>query len=477
MGKKSRRQRLGKPPPPGAAAAAADATASHAVDPSQHLKLDPRGDGMYSGTFRWLESKAFPHLPPFPQRSVDLSAGWKEFLASRSCPSDHVDLVATATNDPSMLDALSFPVTLLHAMQLLGLCTGPELRVLVVGASQKAEQRVWRITNYWNEIPAFYAKAKVTIVFIGPEVDERDADRVKDNLPENLTALHFKGTFGDFQDSQLFSDCAPETSVIVGYNTGFGNFVDSQRHELLFSWLPDLYRIAASRIPAIFTCANDYADMNGEFAVQSRVIGANMLLLPRQNPFSAASHFHEEEQRDTAWSRGSSFMYVVRGVDTSRRFNVDCGDMVTLQKRLDAELDIHLQDKLGRHFYKGMVLTKDQASRCKALNGSQTTAVPHERAAVPQNDAPHTEQQQLETPRFELMPGQRENEIVAAILVPKIKSASERIAVDLTDSVFTVFVPGKYLLKTKLPFQVDQAAGSLQAVQTPPILRVSFRKK
>ncbi|KAG3033330.1 hypothetical protein JG687_00002324 [Phytophthora cactorum] len=467
MGKKSRRQRLnaGKPPP----TKATDASASHAVD-TQHLKLDPRGDGMYSGTFRWLESKVFPQLPPFPSYSVDLSAGWKEFLASRSSHSDHVDLVATATYDPSMLDALSFPVTLLHVTQLLHLCTGPELRVLVVGASQKAEQRVWRISNYWNEVAAFYAKTKVTLFFIGPEVDERDADGVKEDQPGNLAVRHFRGTFGDFQDSQLFSDCTADTSVIVGYNTGFGNFVDSHRHELLFSWLPDLHCIAESRIPAIFTCANDYADMNGEFAVQSRIVGANMLLLPKQNPFSAASHFHEEERRDTAWSRGSSFMYVVCGVDKARRFNVDCGDVGVLQKRLDAELDIHLEDKLGRHFYKGMVLTKDQAARCKALTGKQA---PSETPGL-HNDAP---QSQLETPRFELMPGQRENEIVAVILVPRIKSASEQIAVDLTDSVLTVFVPGKYLLKTKLPFQVDQAAGSLQAVLTPPILRVSFRKK
>ncbi|EEY65148.1 uncharacterized protein PITG_16343 [Phytophthora infestans T30-4] len=389
---------------------------------------------MYSGTFRWLESKVFPQFPPYPSQSVSLSAGWKQFLTSRSSSSAHVDLVATATYDASMLDALSFPITLLHVTQLLQLCTGPELRVLVIGASQKAEQRIWRITNYWNEVAAFYADAKVTLFFIGPEVDDRD-ETVKEDQPENLTVHHFKGTFGDFQDSQLFSDCTPETSIIIGYNTGFGNFVDSQRHELLFSWLPDLRRIAESKIPAIFTCANDYADMNGEFAVQSRIIGANMLLLPKQNPFSAASHFHEEEKRDTAWSRGSSFMYVVCGVDRTRRFQVELGDVKALQKRLDAELDIHLKDRLSRHFYKGT------------------------------------------TPRFELMSGQQENEIVVAIHVPKMKSPSEQIAVDLTDSVLTVFVPGKYLLKTKLPFQVEEAAGSLQAMLTLPILRVALRKK
>ncbi|CEG48055.1 mynd finger family protein [Plasmopara halstedii] len=363
MGKKSRRQRLSTKKPP----LVTDHTMSHAVD-MQHLKLDPRGDGMYSGTFRWLESKEFPLLPPFPNRSVDLSCGWKEFLVSRSSPNSNADLVAKAVNDPSMLDALSFPITLLHVLQQLELSVDSDLRVLIIGSSRKAEQRVLRITNYWNEISSFFAKAKVTLFFIGPEVDEPDADRINNALPFNLKVHHFKGTFGSFQKSQLYGECAPQASVIVGYNTGFGNFVDSHRHELLFSWLPDLYRIAESNIPAIFTCANDYADMNGEFAVQSRIIGAKMLLLPKQNPFSAASHFHEQGQQETAWSRGNSFVYVVCGIDETRRCDIRVGDVDALQELLNTEKDICLRDKLGRHFYKGIVLTKDQAARCKALH-------------------------------------------------------------------------------------------------------------
>ncbi|KAF1795632.1 hypothetical protein GQ600_5701 [Phytophthora cactorum] len=390
MGKKSRRQRLnaGKPPP----TKATDASASHAVD-TQHLKLDPRGDGMYSGTFRWLESKVFPQLPPFPS-------------------------------------------------------TPPGLRVLVVGASQKAEQRVWRISNYWNEVAAFYAKTKVTLFFIGPEVDERDADGVKEDQPGNLAVRHFRGTFGDFQDSQLFSDCTADTSVILAAGSPLHRRVED---------------------PAIFTCANDYADMNGEFAVQSRIVGANMLLLPSRTRSVPPRTSTRRKARYGLVARKQLHVCCLRSRQGTT-IQCDCGDVGALQKRLDAELDIHLEDKLGRHFYKGMVLTKDQAARCKALTGKQA---PSETPGL-HNDAP---QSQLETPRFELMPGQRENEIVAVILVPRIKSASEQIAVDLTDSVLTVFVPGKYLLKTKLPFQVDQAAGSLQAVLTPPILRVSFRKK
>lgn len=368
-----------------------------------------------------------------------------------------------------MLDALSFPVTFLHATTLLGLCKGPELHVLVIGASQKAEQRVWRITDYWNEIAAFYSTFNVTLVFIGPEVDEHDETR-KPGLPSNMKLQCFRGTIGDFLDSHLSSHCTPDTSVVVGYNTGFGNFVESERHELLFSWLPDLNRIAASGIPAVFTCANDYADMNGEFAVQSRVVGAKMLLLPKQNPFSAASHLHEEGQRDTAWSRGSSFMYAICGIDKARHVDIKPGDINLLQKRLDSGMDLHLQDALGRHFYKGMVLTKEQASRCKALIGGS--------ARAPQNAKPSSSQtDKLETPRLELMPGQHDDEVIAAVFVPKIQDASEQIAVDISSSILTVFVPGKYLLRATLPFRVDDDGPAAQAQLTLPFLRILLRKK
>lgn len=458
-------------------------TATH----KQHLKLDTCGDGMYSGTFRWLESKRFPVLPAFSVTHLynqqsrtginnssesPLVKGWEAYLAARS--DAKVNLVAVASQDPSCLDALSFPITLVHVVQLLSLwkTADSEKHILVIGASSKAEQRIWRITDYWHELVHFFPATNVRLWFIGPEVQEDNQE--KPNLPSNLCVRHFRGTFGAFQDSHASHDCTPENAVIVGFNTGFGNFVDSQYYGLLFSWLPDLYKIADSNIPAIFTCANDYADMNGEFAIQSRVIGAKMLLLPQQNPFSCASHLHKEGQRETAWSRGNSFLYAIQGYDSSRRAQLAPGDTATLLKRLDAELDLHLQDSLGRHFFRGMVLSKEQASRCKALTGAGSKVAP----AMTSTKATSAALSALEKPQLQLIQGASSKEVVALVYIPKVLQSLERIAVDLSDSTLSVFVPGKYFLREKLPFQVPagDSAGKIRAELALPALRVTFMR-
>ncbi|KAF1323464.1 hypothetical protein FI667_g10580, partial [Globisporangium splendens] len=459
----------------------------------QHLKLDMRGDGMYSGTFRWLEFKKFTALPvlqsstnqvaqpPHAQRlTTSLVEGWEGYLKARSDAA--TDLVAVASTDPSCLDALSFPITFVHVARLLSLCSEKDDKkhILATGASSKAEQRIWRITDYWNEIGHFFPSTSIKLWFIGPEAQE-DCPAKPHALPD-LSASRFRGAFGTFQNSHAYQDCTPENTVIIGYNTGFGNFVDSNDHGLLFSWLPDLYQIADSKIPAIFTCANGCADMKGEFAVQSRVIGSKMLLLPQQNPFSCASHLHEEDQRDTAWSRGNSFMYAIQGVDSARRIQLASGGVATLQKRLDAELELHLQDALGRHFFRGMVLSKEQASRCKAITGAasnQVDTTAHIKATaatkMPPRGSEHSDISTLEKPRFQLLQGRSSRGIVAVVHIPKVLTPSERIAVDLSDATPSVFVPGKYLLQEKFPFQVPKgSAANVRAELLLPMLRITF---
>lgn len=461
----------------------------------QHLKLDTRGDGMYSGTFRWLESKRFPALPAFSATHLNhqqshnesnntsaspLAKGWEGYLSARS--DAKTNLLAVASQDPSCLDALSFPITLVHVVQLLSLWnkSDDEKHILIIGASSKAEQRIWRITDYWDELAHFFPATSVRLWFIGPEIQEDDGtNQEKPNLPPNLSVIHFRGTFGAFQDSHASHDCTPENAVIVGFNTGFGNFVDSQYYGLLFSWLPDLYKIADSNIPAIFTCANDYADMNGEFAVQSRVIGAKMLLLPHQNPFSCASHLHEEGKRETAWSRGNSFLYAIQGFDSSRRAHLALGDTAVLLKRLDAELDIHLQDALGRHFFRGMVLSKEQASRCKALTGvSSGSTLPKISGSSAKAISASVDPSALENPQLELIQGTSSKEIVAVVYIPKVLQPSERIVVELSDSTLSIFVPGKYFLREKLPFEVPEgeSAANIHAELALPLLRVTFMR-
>lgn len=474
--------------------------ATHERTHQKHLQLGPCGDGMYSGTFRWLESKRFPPLPAAPRDPVELRKGWQGYLSSRSDAAH--DLVATATRDPSMLDALSFPVTLLYVAELLQLpCfastnQGEAINVLVVGASRKAEQRVYANTDYWSEVAASCPSRRMNLYFIGPEVDEDVTSKRRDTTaPSNMTVDAFHGTFGGFQSSTAFTTCGPANTVIIGYNTGFGSFIDAGSsggdHRLLVSWLPDLYAIAESGIPAVFTCANDYCDMNGEFAIQSRVVGANMLLLPQQSPFSAASYLHEEGKQETAWSRASSFLYVVQGVDPKRRVQLDPRDdrvVAKLHARLDADIpDLHLIDAVGRHFYMGMVLTKEQAARCKALNGATTNNVGTNTAAASKPTADTKEAPappsktsaaptKLATPRYEILPGARDKEIVVRVLVPDVRSpAVDKIAVDVNGSALTLLVQDKYLLRADLPFSVARDA-PVRAELAPPFLLIALHR-
>jgi hypothetical protein len=96
-------------------------------------------------------------------------------------------------------------------------------------------------------------------------------------LPENLSISLHKATAKVFLERMQepangnngsgpprFS---PNDTLLIGFNTGFGNFIDTKEYSLLWGWLEDLKYIANCGIPAAFSCANDYADLNGEVQV------------------------------------------------------------------------------------------------------------------------------------------------------------------------------------------------------------------
>ena len=70
--------------------------------------------------------------------SVQYSRGWKYYLESRD-PSK--DLLNRVTKDPSILDALSFPITLLHVIERLKLISFSDVKMDVdmdVGGCDKS---------------------------------------------------------------------------------------------------------------------------------------------------------------------------------------------------------------------------------------------------------------------------------------------------------------------------------------------------
>ena len=107
-------------------------------------------DGLMSGTFRWSKSKRFLQLPPHPKKRVEYCKGWGPYLKSRSGDSS---LIEVAKCDSSLLDCLSFPLTIIFWLihfKFLKLDSdvnelmdgisdnSPQLNIVVFGASSKA---------------------------------------------------------------------------------------------------------------------------------------------------------------------------------------------------------------------------------------------------------------------------------------------------------------------------------------------------
>ena len=162
------------------------------------------------GTFRWRDDKVLPTLPrstaatahaqpPLPQKH-----GWAPWLNWR-CPDNAHAAVQLAQSDPSLLDGLSFPLSLCFAMEQVGLSPAalkqastssgddgggggggggggarPRLTVLVLGATVSAEQRLVYDSDYWAEFTARYAFADIHFVMVGPECDDQFLDTAKE---------------------------------------------------------------------------------------------------------------------------------------------------------------------------------------------------------------------------------------------------------------------------------------------------------
>ena len=111
-------------------------------------------DGLMSGTFRWAKAKKFVQLPPLPTNgAVEAGKGWRQYLETRAGGKDA--LVQVAMRDSSLLDCLSFPMTLVFWLRQLNLLprtseghAGEALNIIVFGATQKAvrpQMDPWRL--------------------------------------------------------------------------------------------------------------------------------------------------------------------------------------------------------------------------------------------------------------------------------------------------------------------------------------------
>jgi hypothetical protein len=204
-----------------------------------------------------------------------------------------------------------------------------------MGCAAKCEERVLRETNCWDELSRFIkADSECKVWLIGPEMSEtkelfsRTGTEVSP-MPGNLSFGLFRGTATAFFRAHPGLLAPASQTVAVGLNCGFGNWENPLpgRYNLLFDWLPDLYFLTGTKMPIVFTCANDFADAAGESGVMHRILGALFLVPPRENQFGFASTLIppgvSPEAAGRLYTRGNSFLYAVQGHDRARREMLD----------------------------------------------------------------------------------------------------------------------------------------------------------
>lgn len=305
------------------------------------IDLDGVQEGGYSGTFRWKKDKKLPLMPTFNRDSsivLDEKKGWMTYFTSRNKDAA-LQLVVKAQQDLSLVDCLSTPISLsyfINKLKLKSMLNIPEIHIVCIGVSSKAEGRVFIETNCWNELSYFLGHKKlVNIWFVGPEMEEVDCTPMNEDNNVNLCFHCYNGTAIEFFRSQISLLRSP--TIVIGLNCGFGNWenLGPRRYNLLKSWLPDLFFLTSTSLPLIFTCANHYADLRGELLVMYHILGAQFLVKGEANPFGYASTFippgvdpgtAAAAASEDNYSRGNSFWYAVQGFDRSRRRKVDVKD-------------------------------------------------------------------------------------------------------------------------------------------------------
>ena len=214
--------------------------------------------------------------------------------------------------EPTLLDGLSFPLTFLWAVFKAGLrtalpalATERRLTVVVMGGSERAEERLLLQTTYFQEISAYFPGVAVHLILSGPEMSRAGHKATK--AWSGLRVTRFRGTAGDVM--RELPEAFEGPCVAVGFNTGFG----SGDARLVASWKGDLRRLQDRGVPVVFTCANDYNDLRKETKILQEGFQFDYLLKPTPSPFKALTTYHLSGELDTSWTCANSWVYVVRG--------------------------------------------------------------------------------------------------------------------------------------------------------------------
>ena len=409
---------------------ASDASeASEASEPAERCRREDvfKSDALdcvgVGGTLGWTPETAFTPMPPpvprepgAPPRGVDLSdaTDWEDFFQPRWALAGLEGERPTLT--PHALDGLSFPVTLAMATQLAPVRDATDAaragRTGAPGAAASAVEVARRTPR--RVAPRVAPREGGRRAFVGDAAGARCPDGRRGRLrPHGAVSSGAHrvlarvcasapqargGTTGGRRPDVVVAEedvgvkkraaalvaggwrahgvraaeplaaylsRLPERAplLVSGFNTGMGGGGGA----LARAWSLDV--VEALRRPnacAVFTAANDYADLAGELAI-FRALGADVAVGPKPNPFRAYTHTVAEDPqggetdsetggrvgtggggetgkatlvgglrrgRDeaTRWSCANAFFYVVRGFLPGR--GLDAGLSVAQLGRL-----------------------------------------------------------------------------------------------------------------------------------------------
>ena len=153
-------------------------------------------------------------------------------------------------------------MTLVWLIALIRFYKKKNLNIVIMGASGKVEERIFRRTNYYEELSNFYPEMDLTLHFVGPELSEK-AHGITVEKNNKLRGKFFRGYINDFFESLVqnpngnheaeneeIKKALPHAETIcIGYNPGFG----SGYPPLLTSWCDDITRLANLNLITIFT--------------------------------------------------------------------------------------------------------------------------------------------------------------------------------------------------------------------------------
>ena len=209
-----------------------------------------------------------------PRRALcPLPRSWRSLAAAAAMPGGNARRAL-------ITDALSFPLTALHALRLQ---YGAEIQhhdgyvsIIVLGAEVGAELagcQKWLVL-----LRALPAARAVRLLFVGPRVPARLAgQRRRLRLGRRKLELRFlRGVYHDVCHHALALE-EPPPALAIAYNSGIADFAPS--------WAPTVRALLAARVPLAFT--SYHAPEAGLDARTLATLGARVVVRAAPNPFSS----------------------------------------------------------------------------------------------------------------------------------------------------------------------------------------------